>query len=356
MMTIRSFCLAYGLVASLRLVQLDESPNRQEPQPGEFVVQDSLLTLPGTKLELLGVCKVQEEGMSCWRPNGRTDEQLAIELKDALKTKDPQERRDFQLRFGKKNRILVLKRTNQIRTNEPILIPYIPRSDDTSDNYWRIGYSAPLLGDENKTQQGQSDLLTMFGSFDANETSVPMRFQSNTNGPRPSPIPFAIGEFSVGLNSYRITAISGKSVNNYYGGSQAEKFPRVTTHFTLEAVNIRDRNSIITFSPADADGLPYIAYNAKHELMNSNQYSKQIGDWTERWNEAVKKGNTSNRILQQNYFPSMITPMVVDNADMTRKGKYEGILDVSLSKVKKISFSVQKRTVYIFDSIKLDPN
>jgi len=88
-----------------------DAPRSDETVSGIYKASD------GNIVEVEGVCKITEDSIVCWKPDGRPNEELAKKIKEGMEKSRPSgysPSQSFSLQYGKKNRLVVLKLTQPV--------------------------------------------------------------------------------------------------------------------------------------------------------------------------------------------------------------------------------------------------
>jgi hypothetical protein len=104
-------------------------------------------------------------------------------------------------------------------------------------------------------------------------------------------------------------------------------------------------------SPADANGSAYVGKNDKGEPLNAQDFQKVQQEQQRKMMEESKNG----RPYINNWNNQYIGGIGLD-PQQSGRSNHIGQFNIELSKVKKLVLSVNRRTVYVFDKIKLDQN
>ena len=229
------------------------------PQPGEIVVQNNSLDIPGAKLEVLGVCKISDGELSCWSANGKQDSSTTAELRKLLADKEGKYRHNYYGKFGKKNRLLVIKKqiTDSISgSNSYYEFPGDGGSGAT-EGWDQIGFTTYPTGND-VIKVPRTEIQFAAGWFEKARTSFPLRFHAMTPRTIQRSIPLSTGELSEGGNRYRILSISNKPSENSkkmyseqgYGNANLKK----VTYVTVQPLKVSEPNLVIFLNAAGKNG------------------------------------------------------------------------------------------------------
>lgn len=340
-----------------------ENPNAGPPKPGEEVAHDFKIQVGSQTVEIEGVCKLTEEEAMCWRPNGEKNDSLATELTNAIKSKTDSYSNTFQFKFMKKNRILVMKTTTA---------PMKP--GDTGRNYSSYGAMTDYGGGEftegwtnnNSIFSGSSstgfdqsriERQVFSGAFNKETKSYPFRYQATNFNPERQSVPFAKGPFTIDGNTYEITSISDKpSVGAYTPYVQPGQKPPKNTFVTFKVVKITNPNSVVNLMPSDDSGTPYGGLNDKGDPISAAEAQKLREEESRKMMEASRTGKpymTAPRMMN-NY----VNGIGLDPRTISVNGRdtFTSAFNIEAGKIKKLGANVSRRTVFVFDKIKLDQN
>jgi hypothetical protein len=347
-----------------------ENPAAAPPKPGETVANNFRIEMGNRAVEVEGVCKLTEDETVCWRPDGAKNEALATELTNAIRSKNDSYSNTFQFKFMKKNRILVLKSTvKPTKPGEMYSQSYGLMNDSMmgmpDHEGWTNGNGAFSGSNGAGFDQVQTERQVLTGAFAKTTKTFPLRYQFTSSSQERKVIPFAKGQFSIEGNTYEIISISDKPDAsdpriNTYGmgrtpGGPVQKF----CYLKIKTVKISNPNTMLSLTPADESGSPYAAMNEKGDPISSEEQRKKMEEANKKMMDAQRAGkpydyngmsrNGMNGYVQSitldpsyNFGPSQ-TPMVMPT-----------MFNIEASKIKKIAINVSKRSVFVFDKIKLD--
>ncbi len=344
-----------------------ENPQAAPPKPGEQVVRDFKIQTPTQTVEVEGVCKLTEDEAICWKPSGQSNDDLAKELTNAIQSKTDSYGNSFQFRFKKKNRVLVLKTTTQPPKpgvaydggmNGSLMNQYFGGSEFSEG--WTQGNSMFNGASSTGFDQARIERQVLTGAFNKETGSFPLRYQVTKYERNPqTSIPVKKGVFEAGGNTYEIVSISDKpSQPGYSEPSSGMNAPKQKfTYLTIKPVKINDPYSMVTLTPADDSGVPYGGLDENGNPISAADAAKKREEEQKKMMEASRSGQPySGRSMMMNNY---IRSAGLDPLSVGRQGEsvpHMLSINVEPSKLKKFSVTVQHRTVYVFDKIKLDKN
>ena len=345
--------------------QPKDNPSAAPPRQGETVASDFRIEMGQRTVEVEGVCKLTEDSAICWKPNGDKNDLLATELTNAIKAKTDNYSSNFQFKFLKKNRILVVKSTTKPDKPGTQSMNYgYGLMNDNGGGYngvegWAQGNNT--FSNSNSTGFDQTQVVrqVLIGSFNKETKTFPLRYQFTNGAQEHQVIPFTKGEFTILGNTYEILSISAKPETGNSNQAMMRGGPgaingrnQKNTFIKIQVVKITNPNLILTLTPADDTGKPFAGQNDKGEPVTAEEMRKQQAD--------QKAGNTLNNPRRSNYIGIYIQSFALDPS--IRYGASEGplfvnqSLNLDASKVKKLSVAISIRSVFVFDKIKLDAN
>ena len=343
------------------------NPNAGPPKAGEQVATDGKIQVEGKTIEIEGVCKLTEEEAICWRPNGDKNEALATELTNAIKAKNDDYSSQFQFKFMKKNRILVLK------TTTPPPKPGQGYSGGSSSMMMDNMYGGPgfvegwnnnnsIFNQTSSTgfDQSRVERQVVSGAFNRETKTFPFRYQTTSYSQERESIPFKKGQFTIDGNTFEITSISDKSPGGtptqYFGGQP--QLPQKMTFITIKAVKITNPNLIANLTPADDSGTPYGGLDDKGNPISSTEFQKIQQEEQKKMMERSRTGGAYPMHSMNRYMGSINLDMLrlstMQNQGQGGGNSFVQQVNVEASKIKKFSVNKSTRTIYVFDKIKLD--
>ncbi len=346
-----------------------ENPNAAPPKQGEKVAENNRIEIGLKTVEVEGVCKLSEDSAVCWKPSGEKYEALATELTNAIKSKSDSYSNNFQFKFMKKNRILVMKTvtkpmkpgTNNMGSYSlGLMNDYSGMSEGREG--WNNGNSAFSSSSGNGFDQSQTERQVLTGAFNKETKTFPLRYQYTTSNMDRKVISFTKGQFSIEGNSYEIVSISSNpekgQPNNgmYMGGTQPGMKPPKYTYVKVNVVKITNPYTILNLAPADDSGMPYSGLNANGEPISAAEMRKQQEEETKKMMEAQRSGKPYTYNGMNRNMGNYIQTINLDPSNGSRMGMMNQAINVDISKIKKLSVTVSKRTVFVFDKIRLDSN
>jgi hypothetical protein len=349
--------------------QPKENPAAAPPRQGEKVAENNKIEVGNRSVEVEGVCKLTEDSAVCWKPDGEKFEALATELTNAIKSKSDNYSNNFQFKFMKKNRILVMKTvTKPMKAGSPMMGGYsLGLMNDYSGmsegkEGWNNGNSAFSSSSGNGFDDTRTERQVLTGAFNKETKTFPLRYQYTTSKMERKVIPFAKGQFTIEGNSYEIVSIGDKPENGqpnngmYMGGMQPGMKPPKYTYVKINVVKITNPYTILNLSPADDSGTPYSGLNTKGEPISAAEMRKIQEEENKKMMEAQKSGKSYMYNGMGRNMGSYIQSINLDPSNGARAGSIIQAINVDTSKIKKLSVNVSTRTVFVFDKIKLDAN
>ncbi len=315
---------------------------------------------PNQAIEIEGVCKLTEDEAICWKPNGDSNDDLAKELTTAIQSKADSYSNSFQFKFKKKNRILVVKTTSKPpkpgnNSNAYANIMNQSGWGSESGEGWTSGNSIFSGASSTGFDQARIERQVFTGYFNKESKTFPLRFQLMTQENRSASTSIEVkkGRFVVAGNTYEIVSISDKSPNPYptYGmNNQKVKF----SYITINPVDVKDPNVVVFLQPADESGQPYGGLDKEGNPITRAAAEKARQEQAQKMTEAAKSGKG---YVSEGYQPSSyVQSASIDPMNQRGVSTIRLQFNVEPSKLKKIAISVQHRTVYVFDKIRLDKN
>lgn len=127
----------------------------------------------GSSLELVGVCHITEDDIRAWNADGEESSELKSRVESSLSSRDTS---SIQLRYGKKNRLLVFKSTQTYSMTGPGIQYGAPRVEGVGARRDYNGGSSYLnLGSESMRSADQNtsiDYQTFFVAADPSESTT----------------------------------------------------------------------------------------------------------------------------------------------------------------------------------------
>lgn len=344
-----------------------ENPQAAPPKPGEQVASNFKIQLPNQSIEVEGVCKLTEEEAFCWKPSGEDNPDLAKELTSAVQAQSNSNSygSNFQFKFMKKNRILILKTvTTPQKPGSPgnsfsagLMNTYSSNGEFAEG--WTNNYS--IFNGSNSTgfDQTRTERQVLSGAFNKSTKTFPLRYQvTNYNPSQRTSVPVKKGTIELGGNVYEIESISDKPTNpgymppNYGPNAVKAKY----TYFSIKAIKINDPYAVVTLSPADASGEAYGGLDKDGNPLTMAEANKRREEEQKKMMDAARAGKGYSSSMT--YTNSYIQPITLDPSYMTSGSKMVRMMmmNVEPSKIKNFAVGIQHRTVFVFDKVKLDKN
>ena len=344
-----------------------ENPAAAPPKPGEKIANNFKFEIGQKTVEVEGICKLTEDEAICWKPDGQKNEALATELTNAIKSKSDSYSNTFQMKFLKKNRILVVKTTTKPMKagtygggsySLGLMNEYSGGMD--MQEGWTNGNSAFSGSNGSNFDQTQIDRQVLSGSFSKETKVFPLRYQFTEGSTEGKVIPFAKGQFTIDGNTYELVSVSDKPESGqpgrYMGSMPAGAKPPKYTYVKFQAIKITNPYTILSLVPADDSGKPYGGLNDKGDPITQEEQRKLQMEENKKMMEAQQSGKPYNypagRMNGMNYIQSVS----LDPSNKYMNGAYHSMFNVDGSKIKKLAIGVSKRTVFVFDKIRLDSN
>lgn len=325
------------------------------------MASDFKIETPTQTIEVEGVCKLTEDEAVCWKPSGDRNEELAKELTNAVESQANSYSNGFQFKFKKKNRILVLKTTTPPRKpgesggsyNSGVMQQHGGGPEFMEG--WTNNYSIFNGSSSTGFDQTRVERSVMTGAFNPQTKTFPLRYQITKYEQSPSSsIVAKKGTLEVGGNTYEIISMSDKAPSpgyqppSYGPNSVKAKF----TFVTIKPIKINDPYAVVTLSPADESGAPYGGLDSDGNPMSAAAASKKREEDQKKMMEAARTGKAYSGY--QGFNGNYIQPMTLDPSNTG--ASFAMVVNVEPSKLKKFAVNVQRRSVFVFDKVKLDPN
>ncbi len=351
-----------------------ENPAAAPPRQGEKVAENFRFEVGLKTIEVEGVCKLTEEEAICWKPDGQKNDALATELTNAIKSKSDNYSNTFQFKFTKKNRILVVKTITkpmkpggQGFTSYSLGLMNEYNGGSEMQEGWANGNSAFSGSNGSSFDQTQTERQVLTGAFSKETKTFPLRYQFTNNSNERKVIPFAKGQFTIEGNSYEIVSINDKpdagqaSNGIYMGGMPPGSKPPKYTYLKIQVVKITNPYTILNLSPADDSGMPYAGLNEKGEPITTAELQRIREGENKKMMEAQRSGkpynyDSMNRMNGMNHIQSINLDPSFNYGRDPSTGIFISAVNMDMSKIKKLSVGISKRTVFVFDKIKLDAN
>ena len=362
------FVVGFGLGMSplLKLAHLSQTiPNIPDVPAKDFRIE-----LGSHSVEIEGVCSMNESAVLCWKPNGSRNDALTAEVTQVLTKGSSNASQSFQLKFNMKNRLLILKSTDQ---------PYKIGANSVFGNALTndfISGKEPTEGWKNSNNpfpfvppqpnQPQVSREVLLGSFLPDTKSYPLRHQLVKSTLQFSTIHFKTGPFTIEGNTYEIVNISDKQANGNFrdnglmmGTFGGKMIPVKRTYVTFRPVKITNPAIIMNFSPADDSGQPLPGLDETGNVLSKSESQRQTKKLMDALAEAKKTGVQPNFYDPDILPPMHIETMQLDPFQMIRfqplTKSIECHTNVEPSKIKKLSVNMSYRTNFVFEQIALDP-
>lgn len=329
------------------------------PQENERVADNYQIEMGGRQVEIEGICKLSEEGLSCWKPNGDKNPELEADFVATMNSRDDNYSNNFQFKFMKKNRVLILKSTVKPPPSgqfSGIGYGLMYENYSGAKEGWQSGGQYWRPRDASNPNDPQVERQMLVGSFKKDTKTFPLRYQFTESTSERVIAPFTKTEFTAGGNTYEIVSITDKPTAGVggYGGNPypGNMKPPTYTYVGIKLVKVVNPNMLLYIFPADGNGKQYAGFDDKGNPVDSVQLQKIQIERQKKMKQDSKPGfPIGGRMFPGNF----IQPLSIDPSANYANGVFTGSFNVASSKIKKIAISVNKRTVFVFDKIQLDP-
>ncbi len=223
----------------------------QRSDEGESAHHQNKLNLGNISLEIEAVCKLGEDSISCWKPDGQRVRSLDDEIGKLLTLKDGNEPRSFGFAAGLKNRILLLKTTyfseplNSRRVYDSMTLTQVK---EPAKN-WRDTFfmNQGITADKSETFRH-----FYAGSFEKSATEAPMNFTFTKELEGPINVSLDKGLLTIDDNQFEITSIDSPPPRQI----DAEQLSHQTSYTAIDLIGVRisNPNLIAVLTPIDQDG------------------------------------------------------------------------------------------------------
>ena len=348
-------------VVGARQLGADDNPNSAPPQLGEIVAKNYSLEFPGNTTEIYGVCKLDDAELVCWKPNGTKNKAIADEISEGMKKTKVDFLRTFQFELGKHNRILLVRKTLAYGAVTSWQSPYHPSPyrSNSSDGWNDRGLNI-VDPDSNPSKYPRTEIAVLTGSFGLSVTSFPLRYQSLKFIQKSITIPVRAGKFKVEGNEYLVESVSDSpTIKNQFGGSGGrswEQTPTKKTYIKIKAIKIVDPDIILSLHAASDQGVDFGGTDINGEPISSLVFMNLALQQIKSDAEAQKAGKNLYSPDRWNSWQHSISPISIDARSEFRKGSFEESISLERRKIKTFAIHAQKRTIYIFDNIQLNPH
>ena len=303
-----------------------------------------------------GVCKGDESDVGCWKPNGEPDAKLSAEVRSMIKTQTPFG--ESQLRFNKKNRLLILRQTSTIDNKiRPTVGPGLSSYGlDTSRQDVNEGWSGVRTYSQMKERfRGNDPLITRevyLGWFDRGAKTTRYQHQFVDVTTEHIVIPPKVGRFKADRNDYEITQIKDESSQIPQPNSDWQTGGTLVGVRQINAVN---PNTILNVLPANEKGVPYAGNNIHGDPIDLNEYNRLMKEWQREIQVAQKPGADHAKASPSRPQIGYLAWLLVDPYQGYPKGTNQAKIGIQPNKIKKLFVQIFHRRAVSLDNIHLDP-
>ncbi|MEI8281283.1 MAG: hypothetical protein WCG75_02650 [Armatimonadota bacterium] len=234
----------------------------QKPDVAEITIHQNKLDLGNRSFEIEAVCKLGENSLSCWKPDGQRVRSLDEEIGKSLTQKDGKELRFFEFAAGLKNRVLVMKSTyfsEPLKSSRVYDSMALTQAKKLAKN-WRDTY----IGDKVITTDNSETYRHFYvGSFEKSATEAPMNFTFLKALEGPVIVTLDKGLLSIDDNLFEITAVDSPTSSQI--DAQQLSHQAAYTVIDLIGVKITNPNLNVVFTPIDQNGAE-ISYPARIDV------------------------------------------------------------------------------------------
>ena len=350
-----------AVVFGTRQLGAGNNPNGAPPKPGEIIAKNYTLEFPGNTIEIHGVCKLDDADLVCWKPDGTKSKAVADEISEGMRKTKVDFLRTFQFELGKHNRILLVRKTIASGAVTSWQSPYHPSpyTGNSFDN-WNDRGMTITNPDSSLSKFPRTELSVLTGSFGSGITSFPLRYQSLKLIQTSITIPVKAGPFKVEGNEYRVESVSDSpTIRNQFGfsgGRSSESTPTKKTYIKVRAIKIVDPDIVFSLHAASEKGVNFGGTDKNGEPISALEYMNQTLQQIKSDAEAQKTGKNPYSPDRWNSWEHSISPIHIDPRSEMRQGSFEESISLERGKIKTFAIYAQKRTIYIFDNIRLDPH
>jgi hypothetical protein len=349
------FLVASGaLILCFPLLGAISQVNDQTFAAGEFPAVDGKIKVENFQYEIDGVCKFGENSAICWKPNGEPNQSLSDRFTSIIQHPTTNQPFTYTVTFLKKKRFLILKKSQVNQVNSLYSYGRVS-SDGTYTGAYKEGWSehsgTNFTASFRDFDGSETTRSTIEGTFEPGTKEFPLRYEFTNQSQKPIVKKLEIGKFEVDGNLFEITSIADHpkpgpgqvDSNNYYYPYQAE--PKTDVAFC--PISIANKFSSFTMQVGDEAGNSFYYVDEKGDPASNEVVTK--------WNQENIRYNSDKPLPKNPYRAvgvSMFDPRETSPPITTRKG-YFGI---NKEKCKSLVISASKRSVYVFEHVKLDPN
>ncbi|MBS1701915.1 MAG: hypothetical protein JST12_09660 [Armatimonadetes bacterium] len=313
------------------------------------------LTVSNRTVEVEGICKVSEDSIECWKPDGTKDKAITEEFIKTCEGNPNNPPPQAQFRFNRKNRILMLKAVT--KAAKPGDLPFSyglvyadggPQSETWTSNTIFSSYNASATGDHEQVEH-----IYLCGSFDKTTETHPLQYQFTQLNTGKSVIDFKKSTFEINGNKFEIMDIldNPSKPPTVTGGFGFNPQPnQKVTYLKIKPISLVDPSTIVQLSPANQKGEMYVTLDEKGHPLTA-------AEWQKRSQDQIRQGKVIGGpqfgpgfgrrpiSMQSALDPTYMKPgtPVYIRFDLDRKA------------IHKLVLTSNHRTIYNFDPIYLDP-
>lgn len=256
----------------------------------------------GTKIEIEGGCKITEDAIACWKADGSANPDLEAKVKESFENSQNYGGPSYQLRYGKKNRVIVFRTTtaNSIE-GRPVHVGIVQvGSDQMAGSYINLNLN-DMTGHDPSQPNVRYEARSV--STEKGETTTTARLTVMESLPDRPLLDCKVGASAViGGVTYTISSIEPykADLNRYPGMTQMATW-KIT--FKKSGKSERPMNVMIMGMSGKGSQISYATKAG--DPVTQEEYQKAMTD-------AMRAGGASMNAMQQRYVQAMASPFFGD--------------------------------------------
>ena len=320
---------------------------------GELPAVNNRIELDNKRYEIDGVCKFSENAALCWKPNGEPNPELSDRLTNAIQHPKDNNPVVYTVAFLKKKRFLILK-SIQNGQNAPYSYPRVSTNQSSQSGFkegWTESSQTRFMASQRDFDGSETTWSTIEGTFEPATKEFPLRYEFTQQSPKPVMVKLEPSKFEVDGNTFEIVSITDhpkskmSSQIQYVNGFQTQVEPKID--ITFRVVSVGNPFSSMYVRPAD---------NAGNVIAFADEKGNPVSEkLVEKWNIENSKQVPGKPRAVSPY--GYVGGFGFDGKDWLPSQR-DRVYPVGLNRAKFEALLVtsSKRTVYVFEHIKLDPN
>jgi|GEM_PF-3105873 len=243
----------------------------------------------GTSVEVEGICKISEDEIQCWKPDGSAHEDLAGKIKAAIERQQPYGgSMGMNIQYGKKNRLVVFKVSQPTNSRSG----YVNIQNVGSGRFgggFGVSLDEPRMFNNSQPFYIHYETRSVAEEKSANSTTA--RLTEFVEIPDQPTLENKVGaKVTFGGERQTLASIKKGSDQPVYLGNPDEAKRPVWT-LILQSNTVSKRPVNFTLSPTNLAGQPIMYVDDQGNPMSDEEYRKAISDYEQKMRDMPRQSN-----------------------------------------------------------------